>query len=135
MDGTERETFSIAEAATRSGVSAHTLRYYERVGLLGRIPRARSGHRRFGDEEVRWIGFLRKMQATGMPIRSMRAYAELVRRGEGTEAARMALLVEHEARVVGRVSELKRNLEMIRKKIAHYGGVVKGRKLPARAKP
>ncbi len=127
MDGTERESFSIAEAAERSGVSAHTLRYYERIGLLARVPRARSGHRRFGNEEVRWIAFLRKLQATGMPIRAMVQYAQLVRRGEGTEAARMALLVEHEARVVARMRELRTNLEMIRKKIVVYGGAVDAR--------
>lgn len=120
----ESAKVSIREAAERTGVSAHTLRYYERIGLLGRVPRDRSGHRRFGAADLRAITFLRKMQATGMPIRAMKAYAVLLRRGEGTEAARMELLVEHERRVRARLVELEQNLALIHQKIAMYGALV-----------
>src|SRR5687767_15018837 len=77
--------FSIREVAAATGVTAHTLRYYERAGLLPRVPRASSGHRRYGPTEVRWVTFLRRLHETGMPIRRMLEYARLVRRGESTD--------------------------------------------------
>ncbi|UJR84099.1 Hypothetical protein I5071_61700 [Sandaracinus amylolyticus] len=112
---------TIRDAAARTGLSPHTLRYYERIGLLGRVPRASSGHRRYGERELRMIDFLRKLQATGMPIRDMLRYAALVRRGDDTRPARRALLEQHEARVQARLDELAGNLAIIRKKIAMYG--------------
>jgi len=72
---------TIAEAAGQAGVSAHTLRYYERAGLLAPIERDASGHRRFTAEEVEWIVVCTRLRATGMPIRRIRAYASLVRDG------------------------------------------------------
>jgi DNA-binding transcriptional MerR regulator len=117
------EPLSISEVAAETGVSAHTLRYYERIGLLASVPRARSGHRRYGDEDLRWIRFLRKMQATGMPIRKMLAYARLVRRGDATAGERRAILEDHRAEVVARLAELHECLDLIDKKIAMYESV------------
>src|ERR687892_602526 len=83
---------TIAKAAREAGVSAHTIRYYERAGLLAPIERNGSGHRRFTPEDVRWIVVCTKFRATGMPIRRIREYAELVWDGDGNEAKRLALL-------------------------------------------
>ncbi|QSF58556.1 MerR family transcriptional regulator [Nocardioides sp. zg-1228] len=85
---------SIAEAAARSGLTAHTLRYYERDGLLlHAVERAPSGHRRYTEEDLRWIEMVTRLRATGMPIRDVRRYAALVRAGDGTEAERLGLLL------------------------------------------
>ncbi|MDQ6772188.1 MAG: MerR family transcriptional regulator [Candidatus Dormibacteraeota bacterium] len=82
------EDLSIANAAEATGLSTHTLRYYERVGLmLDRIGRASSSHRRYSDDEIRWVVFLTKLRRTGMPIRVMREYADLVRRRRQRSAA------------------------------------------------
>lgn len=81
-------SLTIAEAATRAGVSVHALRYYERAGLLTPIERNVSGHRRFTPDDVEWIVVCTRLRATGMPIRRIRAYAELVREGAGNEADR-----------------------------------------------
>lgn len=119
-DAAPAEGLTIRAAAERTGISAHTLRYYERVGILGRVPRGKSGHRRYGEAELRLIVFLRKMQATGMSIRDLRAYTALLRRGEGTEGQRLALLVAHEAKVREAMAELAENLVVIQKKIELY---------------
>jgi DNA-binding transcriptional MerR regulator len=111
---------TIAEAAAQAGVSVHTLRYYERAGLLAPIERNRSGHRRFTAEDVDWIVVCTRLRATGMPIRRIRAYAELVRAGEGNEAARLALLEAHREDVRRRLAEVSRNLELIDYKIGFY---------------
>jgi len=113
-------TLTIADAVEATGVSAHTLRYYERAGLLAPVDRAASGHRRYGEEDLARIQFLIKLRSTGMPIRQIRAYAELMRAGDDTHEARMALLEEHRAAVRAHLAETERNLELIDRKIDYY---------------
>jgi DNA-binding transcriptional MerR regulator len=114
------DTFSPGEAAERSGFSLDTLRYYERIGLLDGIERTRSGHRRFAQGDLEWLGVLRCLRDTGMPIAEMRRYAESARAGDRTLAERMALLIEHEARVEQHIAELRAQQEHLRDKIAWY---------------
>ena len=111
---------TISEVAAETGVTAHTLRYYERIGLLATVRRAKSGHRRYGEEDLRMVRFLRKMQATGMPIRKMLAYARLMRRGDSTAGERRAILEAHREDVRRRLAELQECHELITKKIAMY---------------
>jgi DNA-binding transcriptional MerR regulator len=111
---------TIAEAAERAGVSAHTIRYYERAGLLAPLERTVSGHRRFAAEDIEWIVVITKLRATGMPIRRIREYAELVREGDGNELERLALLESHREEVLRRLDEVQRNLELVDYKIALY---------------
>lgn len=113
-------SLTIAEAAEASGLSAHTLRYYEREGVLDPIARADNGHRRYGEQELEWIRFLTKLRSTGMPIRQIRAYADLYRRGDATHTERLALLEAHRESVRAQLAETERNLELIDRKITHY---------------
>jgi DNA-binding transcriptional MerR regulator len=113
---------TIAEAATEADLSVHTLRYYERAGLLAPIDRNGSGHRRYTPEDVEWIVVCTKLRATGMPIRRIREYAELVRAGDGNESERLALLEAHREEVRDRLREVRRNLELIDYKIELYRG-------------
>ena len=114
--------FSPSEAAEQSGFSLDTLRYYERIGLLDGIDRAPSGHRRFRDEDLEWLGVLRCLRDTGMPIAQMRRYADLARCGEATLAERMSLLTEHEACVQQRITLLQTQQQHLREKIDWYRG-------------
>src|SRR5687768_10049306 len=78
------EPMSISQAARATGVSAHTLRYYERAGLmLDPVDRAESSHRRYTEGDLGWITLLTRLRGTGMPIRRIAEYAELVRAGDG----------------------------------------------------
>jgi DNA-binding transcriptional MerR regulator len=113
-------TLTISDAARASGVSAHTLRYYERAGLLDPVDRAASGHRRYAPEDLVRIQFLTKLRSTGMPIRQIRAYAELMRGGDETHEARLALLEEHREAVRARLADTARNLDLIDHKIDFY---------------
>jgi DNA-binding transcriptional MerR regulator len=80
---------SIAEAAHRTGVSVHTLRYYERAGLvITTVPRNHSGRRRYQQEDLKWISICTKLRSTGMPIRTIKRYAQLVSAGPGNRQAR-----------------------------------------------
>jgi DNA-binding transcriptional MerR regulator len=111
---------SIAEAAEVSGLSVHTLRYYERTGLLEPVDRNGSGHRRYRAADLERIAFLTKLRATGMPIRDVRRYAELMQAGEATNEDRLALLEAHRANVLAGLETTARNLELIEWKIRFY---------------
>ncbi|GAB7006060.1 MerR family transcriptional regulator [Nocardioides sp. AN3] len=114
-------SLSIAEAAQASGLSADTLRYYERDGLLVRpVGRSASGHRRYTDDDLGWIEMVTRLRATGMPIRDIRRYAALVRAGDGNEAARLALLQAHRERVLADLAEVTAHLVAIDHKIDLY---------------
>ena len=114
---------SIAEAARRTGVSVHTLRYYERAGLVvTTVDRNAAGRRRYRQLDLDWIKVCTKLRATGMPIRSIRRYAELVSTGRGNEQERLALLEAHRAEVVAKIDELNENLRLIDHKLDVYRG-------------
>lgn len=119
----ESRTLTIAEAAAATGLTPHTLRYYERDGLLlDAVERASSGHRRYTERDLGWIHLLTRLRATGMPIREIREYADLVRQGEGTEAERMALLQAHRDAVRAQLAEVQEHLAAIEMKIDVYAG-------------
>ncbi|ADV68195.1 MerR family transcriptional regulator [Deinococcus maricopensis] len=113
-------TLSIREAAETLGVTAHTLRYYERVGLLTGVPRDASTHRQYTPRELEMLRFLLRLRATGMPIRQMSTYVDLVRAGEHTLAERQALLAAHERAVVERIAQLQGDLQAVRQKLNVY---------------
>jgi len=99
----------------------HTLRYYERDGLmLRRVGRTASGHRRYSDRDLHWIDLISRLRSTGMPIRDVRRYAELVRSGDGNEAERLALLRDHRQQVLAQLAEVTEHLGAIDRKIGIY---------------
>ena len=110
----------IGQLARRSGVSAHTLRYYERIGLLPRADRDGSGQRDYDVSILIWIEFLRRLKTTGMPIREMLRYAALRERGPATGAERRALLEAHRETVRAHVAELQACLLVLDSKIGGY---------------
>jgi DNA-binding transcriptional MerR regulator len=112
-------TWSIGEAAGKSGLSQHTLRWYERIGLLGHIERGGDGRRRFTEDNLDWLSLLTKLRATGMPVRDMQRYAELVRSGAG-EAERIDLLKRHREEVRRAMASQRECLKLLDDKIAVY---------------
>ena len=113
-------SLTIADAAQVSGLSAHALRYYERAGLLDPVDRNEGGHRRYREEDLDLIRFLSKLRTTGIPIREVRRYTELMRQDESTNEERLALLEAHRETVLERLEETARNLDQIEWKINFY---------------
>jgi DNA-binding transcriptional MerR regulator len=114
-------SLSISDAAERTGLSTHTLRYYEREGLmLGGVGRASSTHRRYSDADITWVEFLTKLRSTAMPISRIREYVDLVRQGDGTTPARLELLLKHRESVIAQLDEMTRSLAAIDYKISTY---------------
>jgi DNA-binding transcriptional MerR regulator len=110
----------IGELARRSGLTAHTIRYYERIGLLPYADRDRSSQRDYDASILTWIEFLGKLKTTGMPIREMLRYAALRELGPETGAQRRALLERHREQVRARVAELNACLLVLDTKIDGY---------------
>ena len=113
-------TWTIGEAAEKCGLSQHTLRWYERIGLLARIERGGDGRRRFSDADLDWLSLLAKLRATGMPVREMRRYAELVRSGAGHQE-RVELLRRHRDQVRRDLAAQRECLKLLDAKITYYG--------------
>lgn len=113
---------NISEFASRSRVSADTLRYYEKIGVLRRIARNASGHRVFDTRDLAWIAFVTRLKDTGMPLAQIREYAQLRHQGAATAARRRALLEDHAAALEQRLARAQDSLSLIRAKIAWYQG-------------
>jgi DNA-binding transcriptional MerR regulator len=112
---------SIAAAAERTGLTADTLRYYERDGLMLRpVPRGSSGHRQYAEGDLEWVRLITKLRSTAMPIRDVRRYADLVRAGDGNEEERLELLQSHRRVVLARLAEVQDHLGAIDYKIGLY---------------
>jgi DNA-binding transcriptional MerR regulator len=126
----ESALLTIAEVAERTGLTRHTLRYYERDGLMLGVDRTGSGHRRYSELDLGWIELITKLRATGMPVREVRRYAELVRAGDGSEEERLALLRAHRERVRAQLDTMAANLSAIDTKISYYASATQACESP-----
>ncbi|CAL9430118.1 putative HTH-type transcriptional regulator [Streptomyces sp. enrichment culture] len=114
--------YTISEVEARTGLSQHTLRWYERIGLMRQVDRSHSGQRRFSDGDLQWLAFVGKLRTTGMSVADMVRYAELVREGEHTVDQRRELLERTRNEVRARISELNDALAVLDFKIDLYTG-------------
>jgi len=111
---------TINEVSKRTGLTAYTLRYYERVGLIAPIARASGGQRRYAASDMDWLEFLLRLRATGMPIQRMQEFARLRSEGNVTARERREILEIHLAEVMAHVLALQHSAEVLQAKIEHY---------------
>jgi DNA-binding transcriptional MerR regulator len=111
---------TIQQVAAATGLSVHTLRYYEKMGLITSIQRDENRYRWYSLEDITWIEFLNRLKATGMTIKKMIEIAELRRQGDSTLTARRVLLEEHYKAVQQHMIELQNNLNLLADKIVTY---------------
>ncbi|MER5882409.1 MerR family transcriptional regulator [Streptomyces sp. NPDC001941] len=115
-----QDRYTIGEVAAWTGLSAHTLRWYERIGLMPHVDRSHTGQRRFTNRDLDWLTFVGKLRLTGMPVAGMVRYAELVREGEHTFGQRQELLEDTRRDVLTRIAELRDTLAVLDHKIGFY---------------
>src|ERR1044071_3568664 len=125
----QKEKLTIQEVTQATGLSAHTLRYYERIGLIHPIGREHNTRRCYTADDVGWIDFLLKRRATGMSIKDMQKYAELQRRGDETLPERVEMLKSLRDKVEAHMEELNEHLKLIYYKIEIYGQIVAEKEL------
>lgn len=122
-----KDFYTPGEIAERFDLTLDTLRYYEKAGLLRRVDRAPSGHRRYRTDDVELLHLIRCLRDTDMPIARLREFAELVRSGEHTIPERLEVLQEHKNRLDARIAELVDRQGAIEHKIDYYLGVLSER--------
>jgi DNA-binding transcriptional MerR regulator len=110
----------ISEVCERCNISADTLRYYERIGLLPDVRRNHSGVRDYSDLDIRRIEFIKCMRSAGLTIQVLIEYYGLVQQGDGTIAARKEILVEQRKKITARRDELQQTLDLLNYKIGVY---------------
>jgi len=118
---------NIREFAEHTGLTAHTLRYYERAGLMGEVARDENGHRVYGPQDSQWVSFLHHLRETGMSIREMERYCALRSEGEATLAPRLALLERHTEQLAQHLREQHEHLAKLRETMAAYQARLQGR--------
>lgn len=116
--------YTPSEVVEETGFTLDTLRYYEKIGLLEPVGRNAAGQRRFSEQDVGWLGMIRCLRDTGMPIATMLRFAELVRAGDHTIPDRIRLLEEHDQQVQGQIAKLTERQKYIHHKISHYRSVL-----------
>jgi DNA-binding transcriptional MerR regulator len=125
----QKDKLTIQEVSEATGLSPHTLRYYERIGLIHPIEREENTRRLYTEDDVGWIDFLLKLRATGMSIKEMQTYAELQRQGDETLPQRVGMLKSLQAKVETHMNELNEHLKLICYKIEIYQQIVTEKEL------
>jgi DNA-binding transcriptional MerR regulator len=115
-----KNTMSIGELSTASGLSTHTLRYYEKLGVLKPADRAASGHRQYRSDAIAWLDFVLRLKITGMPLAEIRKYAQLRAGGDATLQSRLTMLELHRKRLVSNIAALSENLTALDLKTKTY---------------
>lgn len=123
---------TIQQVAERTGLSTHTLRYYERVNLIPSIERAANGHRRYSEEDLAWIEFVKCLRSTGMPISDVQRYVELQQQGDTTFAERLEIMESHRRALKAKIEQLSGFLQKIESKVEGYRARLKERKIAVR---
>lgn len=115
-----QDSYTISEVVAFTGLTAHTLRWYERIGLMAHVDRSHTGQRRYSNRDLDWLDLVGKLRLTGMPVADMVRYAELVREGESTYGERFELLEATRRDVLARITELQDTLSVLDRKIMFY---------------
>jgi DNA-binding transcriptional MerR regulator len=112
--------YTIQQAADETSVTAHTLRFYERIGLLRDVARATNGHRRYSDADLGWVRFVLLLRDTGMPLSQILAFMALEKDGPATVGKRLSMLGDHRGELVRHIAELQGSLAALDAKITYY---------------
>jgi len=111
---------NISEVSKIYGISADTLRYYERVGLIPHVPRKPNGIRDYDQASCGWVEFIRCMRGAGLPIEALIEYVTLYQQGEATWEARRQILIEQRDRLKEHLEKIQTTLTRLNYKIEHY---------------
>ena len=111
---------TIAEVSRKYEISADTLRYYERIGLIPPVPRTKSGLRDYDEDSCGWVELMKCMRAAGVQIEALIEYVALFQQGDDTIDARKALLIEQREQLLARMEDMQKSLDRLNMKIERY---------------
>lgn len=119
---------NVSQFSSLTGLSPHTIRYYDKMGLLDDVHRLPNGHRYFSEKDIRWMEFVQRLKATGMPLEQISEYARLRKMGSSTLAERQGLLTQHAQTLRQNIDTQISHLESLNQKIAFYDSLVRDQK-------
>ena len=114
--------YSIQDVSRKTGLTAHTLRYYEKEGLIPSIERSQGGIRQYTDEDLEALGLICCLKNTGMPLQEIARFVQLAHEGDGTLEERVKLLKDHREKLIARMDEMQKYLEKITWKVNFFSG-------------
>lgn len=112
--------YTIKEVSEKTGLSIHTLRYYDKEGLLPFVKRSESGIRLFKDSDLEWLSTICVLKDTGMPLKKIREYIDLFLQGTSTLETRRQIFIDHRVKLLKKIEELEKNLELVEHRIQFY---------------
>ena len=115
---------TITEVSEKYDVSQDTLRYYERIGLIPRVNRNKSGFRNYTEEDCKWTEFVICMRSAGLPIEALIEYVNLFQQGDDTSEARKEILLEQRRLLIARMEIMQKTLERMNHKIERYEQII-----------
>jgi DNA-binding transcriptional MerR regulator len=115
---------TITEVSEKFDIPQDTLRYYERIGLIPRVNRNKSGIRDYSEEDCNWVEFIKCMRSAGLPIEVLIKYVKLFQQGDATIGARKELLIEQRKQLIAKIEAMQKTLERLNYKIAVYEQVI-----------
>ncbi len=124
-----KQHLTISEVEEQTGLSAHTLRYYERIGLMAPISKGLRGHRRYDKDDLGWITLIKRLRSTDMSIKEMQHFAELVRQGDATISERRKLLEKHQIELQQKLVDIEETLSLLDHKVTTYRNMEKDSKV------
>ena len=115
-----RPLYSIQDVSAKTGLSTHTLRYYEKEGLIFGIGRSQGGFRQYTDEDLERLGLICCLKNTGMSVQEIARFVQLAHEGDHTLKERVELLREHREQVLARIDEMQKHLDKVTWKLNFY---------------
>lgn len=115
---------TITEVSKKYDLSADTLRYYERIGLIPKVNRNKNGIRDYTPQDCGWVEFIKCMRSAGLPVEVLIEYVELFQQGDTTAEARKEILIDQRRQLMGRIEEMQKTLVRLNYKIERYEQVV-----------
>ena len=112
--------YTIQEVSKKTGLTAHTLRYYEKEGLLSGVERTQGGFRQYTDEDLERLGLICCLKNTGMSLQEIARFVQLTQAGEHTLRERVNMLTEHRENVIARMTEMQKHLEKVTWKVNYF---------------
>lgn len=117
-------SYSTKEVSDKFNVTMHTLRYYEKEGLLPQIKRDANGNREYSDIDLEWLNLIRCMRTTGMSISYIKNYIDLCKQGQDTLIERRQIIINQKKIVENHIKEFKGHLEVVNRKLKHYDEII-----------
>ena len=119
----EHPVYSMKDVKEKTGLSDDTLRFYEKDGILSEVKRLPNGRRQYGKQDLDWLKFVVCLRATGMPLKLIRQYRELMEQGDSTCVQRRELLLKQKETILQEIETLQKALDKINSKIGYYDGI------------